>query len=399
MFSDIIAKGATLLVLLYIAFVLWPKEFGLYSFVMSFIGTLILLVDFGLLPLTIRQSTQHPETQTAAIQKSCQLKIYLACGATVILALYAFMFGAPHVVLYLNIFFGVSVINSYAEYIRALHRIHQHMQREALIKIINGVCMIICSAIVARTTPSILSFLWWLLLASGIHLGVSRRYTRQLLTSPRQLYTITSLLKRGKQAFPIGISNILVALYISADQVILGQLGQYTALGEYAFAYKITLMYTSLSAACFHALLPITSRGITPATAKARYLHGCKRILWWNTPVILFCMCMTYLLIASGRSVLGAYTPSLAVLIILRIYCRLEPLSNRWYTCLMSLQKDHINVWWLACTAVINVGCNLLLIPHYGYRSAARTTVGSYLLYTLFCAFYLTRSTWNTSKG
>ena len=127
---------------------------------MSFIGTLILLVDFGLLPLTIRQSTQHPETQTAAIQKSCQLKIYLACGATVILALYALMFGAALVVLYLSIFFGVSVINSYAEYIRALHRIHQHMQREALIKILNGVCMIICSAIVARAMPSILSFLW-----------------------------------------------------------------------------------------------------------------------------------------------------------------------------------------------------------------------------------------------
>ena len=60
-FSEIISKGFRLLVFIYIIRVLGPKNFGVFEYLLSFVGIFFLFADFGILTIFIRDYQQQQD--------------------------------------------------------------------------------------------------------------------------------------------------------------------------------------------------------------------------------------------------------------------------------------------------------------------------------------------------
>lgn len=88
MFSSVVTAG----LLIFVARLLGPHEFGILSIAMSFVGLLLLPSDFGISQSASRYAAEHRDNRdevAEVVASALRLKLYLALGATVALILLA----------------------------------------------------------------------------------------------------------------------------------------------------------------------------------------------------------------------------------------------------------------------------------------------------------------------
>lgn len=380
----------------FLAYSIWKEQFGIYSYITSVIWSLIMIVDFNLIQTSIRSVKQSFLSINETIKASMQLKILLSAFWLIIVFLIP---NTGWFVSLLLLYYGYCLFSNSAAYLRSWYRHDETMEKESLLKIISWCIMFLVSWGILLTTKSLTYFVWGLFIAWFIDFLITRFFInkKQLL-----LWLVTpdinTIRKLFQYWFPLAISSFLVSLYINADQILLWYYGQHEWLWIYAFAYKITLLFTTFSGALFAAIFPKSNSTITLENSKKIYLSWINTLVSRNSLLVVLLMMSTYILDLYWWNSLWEYTQALSVLQILRLYCLLEPLGHWWYTVLISLKKDTINLLFLAITAFINIVGNIIFIPQYGYIASAWTTVFSYFIYTVFCFIFINQWLQTMSK-
>lgn len=374
----------------FLAYSIWKEQFGIYSYITSVIWTLILIVDYNLIQTSIRSVKQWFLSSNETIKASIQIKLLLSLVWVIIvfcIPIRSWFFWL------LLLYYGYSFFSNSAAYLRSCYRHNEEMEKESFLKTIGWYILLFISWGILLITRSLELFIRWLFIAWVLDLLITWLFIRKKHLSwwllPNNRQSIRNLLYYW---FPLAISSFLVSLYINADQILLWYYGYNEWLWIYSFAYKITLLFTTFSWALFAAIFPQTNSTIAVNNSKAIFRQWAVTILSRNSLIISFLMICTYLLNLFWWSIFWEYSPALWVLQILRLYCLLEPLWHWWYTILISLKKDKINLLFLAITALINIIGNIIFIPHYGYIASAWTTVFSYFTYTLLC--FITINQW-----
>lgn len=374
----------------FLAYSIWKEQFGIYSYITSVIWTLILIVDYNLIQTSIRSVKQWFLSSNETIKASIQIKLLLSLVWLIIvfcIPIRSWFFWL------LLLYYGYSFFSNSAAYLRSCYRHNEEMEKESFLKTIGWYILLFISWGILLITRSLELFIRWLFIAWVLDLLITWLFIRKkhiswwVFSYNRQ--TIRNLLSYW---FPLAVSSFLVSLYINADQILLWYYGYNEWLWIYSFAYKITLLFTTFSWALFAAIFPQTNSTIAVNNSKAIFRQWAVTILSRNSLIISFLMICTYLLNLFWWNIFWEYSPALWVLQILRLYCLLEPLWHWWYTILISLKKDKINLLFLAITALINIIGNIIFIPHYGYIASAWTTVFSYFTYTLLC--FITINQW-----
>lgn len=374
----------------FLAYSIWKEQFGIYSYITSVIWTLILIVDYNLIQTSIRSVKQWFLSSNETIKASIQIKLLLSLVWVIIvfcIPIRSWFFWL------LLLYYGYSFFSNSAAYLRSCYRHNEEMEKESFLKTIGWYILLFISWGILLITRSLELFIRWLFIAWVLDLLITWLFIRKkhiswwVFSYNRQ--TIRNLLSYW---FPLAVSSFLVSLYINADQILLWYYGYNEWLWIYSFAYKITLLFTTFSWALFAAIFPQTNSTIAVNNSKAIFRQWAVTILSRNSLIISFLMICTYLLNLFWWNIFWEYSPALWVLQILRLYCLIEPLWHWWYTILISLKKDKINLLFLAITALINIIGNIIFIPHYGYIASAWTTVFSYFTYTLLC--FITINQW-----
>ncbi len=385
-----VSKGSLFLISILIARQLGPEQFGVMSFVISFVSLFIVLTDFGLTTLMVREVSRDESKLSEYFVNWNFLKIILGIITFFLVGWISQYIGKPDFYITLILIYcGYSIINNIGEFIRSFFRPSEDMQHEAILKIINGIIVI--------------AILWWALWMwyglQGIFYAYLLSWSISLLISLLfvigkktigSLKTIrrSILISSIKNWFFICMWTIFISMYIGIDQIILWFYNLTHDLGIYAFAYKFTLMYALGWWMLFQSLWPNTSKSVNIR----KYNMWIKKIANINLILIIIIeilIFITYKFNLLNYVGLWEYSQSLEVLSILMIYCYIEPFGYRAYLHLISIGKEKTTTLIFFISAVFNVIWNLILIPKLSYYGAIITTIGSYFLIFIFSHLFV----------
>jgi O-antigen/teichoic acid export membrane protein len=384
--AEAVNKGSMFAIMLILAKYLWPEQFWIFSYIVSFIALFSIVVDYGLVNVVIREVSKEPEHTQAYFIHGIYLKVLLGVLNFAVVRGISFFVEWGTVLLHLlMIFCAYSIVNNIWEYIRVLFRPQELMQHEAGVKIINGVLFF---GIVAFATWS-----WWTLetilyaflfsgvlnlLISGIYIFRHFRFGRANFRFAGEIFSW--LLKKW---FLIALGVFFINITINFDQFLLGYLGRSYELGIYALGYKMTFIYTVIFAMFFQTLLPRVSKHPT----KELYNQWMKRTTIINVSMLIAYGGIAAFFYRQPYRDIGPYQASILVFLSLLLYCIFESYGHRSYIHLLALRKERLMLGIFALCAGFNMGANLLLIPSYWYRWAIGVTIATYMLY--FALSYL----------
>ena len=384
MLAEWISKGSLFILSILIARQLGPEQFGIMSFVMSFVTIFIVLIDFGLTTLMIREVSRDQSKLSEYFVNGNFLKVILGIITFGIVRCVSKFIGKPDFYITLILIYcGYAIITNIGEFIRSFFRPSEHMQYEALLKIINGALLLVIVWGVLWKGYWLQSIFYAYLIAGIISLIISLGVVIGKRTIGN-LRTIKISILRSciKSWFFIGMWTIFISMYISIDQVILGFYNLTHDLGIYSFAYKFTLIYALIWSMLFQSLSPNTAKSVN----MKKYNIWIKKIAILNLIGIIIAelfILATYIFHFLDKLGLWEYTPSLVVLAFLLIYSYIEPFGNWGYLHLISMWKEKTTTVIFFISALFNVIGNIILIPKISYYGAIITTIWSYALFAI----------------
>lgn len=258
MLAEFLSKGSMFLITILIARILGPTEFGMLSFIMSFVAMFVVITDFGLTTLMVREVSRDHSLLPSYLVNLSFLKIILGIITFFLVLLAASFLGKEPIYFQLILIYAAySILNNIGEFLRAFFRPSESMQYEALLKSINGALMLLIvwgalfwkedleSIMYGYLFVSILNFL-----ITFIYLGLKNKKVKVIYLDK------TILRKLFFQAIPFGLKVMFWIVYFRIDIVMLGFLGSDYEVWIYWAWYKILDIYLLFISLFFSAFYP-----------------------------------------------------------------------------------------------------------------------------------------------
>lgn len=388
--AEWVSRGSLLIISILIAGQLGPEQFGIMNFVISFVSIFVVLIDFGLTTLMVREVSRNPSKLSEYFVNGAFLKVMLGICVFWIVRWVSQFIGKPDFYITLILIYcGYAIITNIWEFIRSFFRPSEHMQYEAILKIINGCLVIIIIWGALRMGYGLIGIFYAYLIAGSLSLLISVGF----VIGKKSIGNINIIKKSVlmsciKSWFFMGMGTVFISMYISFDQIILWFNNLTHDLGIYAFAYKFTLIYAMIWGMLFQSLLPNTAKSVSIE----KYNKWIKKIAIINLILIIF---SELLILAIYRSNLleiiwlGQYSISLIILMILLAYCYIEPFGHWGYINLISMWKERITTLIFCIAAVFNIVWNIILIPKISYYWAIITTIWSYIIFSVLSHLFI----------
>lgn len=235
-----------------------PAEFGIFSLVYAFVEIFRYTSDLGIDTVLIRRfSRQQAQTETL-LGNAITLKCLLATAGYVIALvsfslLYPMMGGRPLLLILATTLYTTLLINLFNTYFQAKLRLIE----VALGHIISALSYLFLTLIVLNGGGALLTICLIVPLTELFNLIIiTQIYRRSGRVRPQfQADVVRELLG---ESLPIGLSVIMIVVYMRIDQLLLAWYQGPTAVGEYAAAFRMTepfmLIFTSLSLSLYASL-------------------------------------------------------------------------------------------------------------------------------------------------
>jgi O-antigen/teichoic acid export membrane protein len=202
----------------------------------------------------------------------------------------------------------------------------------------------------------------------------------------RVSWAIAPLRDLAKTAAPLGFSLVMLQIYWSMDQVLLGFLTDKSQVGQYAAAAKLPVVLSGFIQIWVSAVYPHASKLFTQDPDALRRQLGSFTSL----------SIVAALPLAAGSAILGtavmtglfgpAYGPAGTSFAILMVASAIVVVAINYTSLAMAVDQERTFAWSVTIASVINVLMNLALIPFYGAVGAAIATVAAESLVFLICA-------------
>lgn len=205
-----------------------------------------------------------------------------------------------------------------------------------------------------------------------------------------------------KNSWPLILSGVMVTIYMSIDQVMLGNMSNSQELGNYAAAVKFSevgyFIPTVICSSVYPAIIQAKQKSRQEYYLKMQQLYDFMALLSLGIALVVSLSASFILPKMLGSEYLGA-VPILTLHIWSGIFIFLGVARGRW---LVIENKTRLNLVTQVLGAATNVGLNLLLIPRYGGMGAAMATLISYVVSSyLSCMLfpYMYHTGWMLTKA
>jgi O-antigen/teichoic acid export membrane protein len=180
------------------------------------------------------------------------------------------------------------------------------------------------------------------------------------------------------EGFPLMLNHFLASIFFQIDVVILQAVRGDAEVGQYSVAYKWVAALNIIPAFFTMALLPVMSRQAHEdrAALKRNYHLAIKLLVCVALPTAVLFTFLAYFL----TGILGGsqYLPDGAIATQLMIWSiPIGWMNSLTQYLLIALDLQRKITWAFIIAVTFNIVINLLLIPAYGYRAAAITTIAS----------------------
>jgi O-antigen/teichoic acid export membrane protein len=202
----------------------------------------------------------------------------------------------------------------------------------------------------------------------------------------RVSWAIAPLWDLAKRAAPLGFSLIMLQIYYSMDQVLLGLLTNKTQVGQYAAAAKLPVVLSGFIVIWMSAVYPHASKLFTQDPDALRRQLGSFTSL---SVVAALPLAAGSAIVSTGvmTALFGpAYGPAGLPFAILMVASAMTVVSVNYTSLAMAAGKERTFAMAVTVASIINVLLNLLLVPFYGTIGAAVATVAAQLVVFVVCA-------------
>ncbi|MBI3802780.1 MAG: flippase [Nitrospirae bacterium] len=366
-----------------------PAEFGVFSLVYAFVEIFRSLSDLGVDTVLIRRLSRQQGAVEALIGNAFALKCLFATGGYLI-ALISFSFlypdigGRPFLLILATTIYTTLLINLFNTYFQAKLRLIE----AALGHIISALSYILLTLIILRGGGSLLLICFIVPVTELANLIILFKiYGRYGRVRPQFQSAVARELIG--ESLPVGLSVMMIVIYMRMDQLLLGWFQGTTAVGEYAAAFRITepfmLIFTSLSLSLYASL---------SSPSGDFFQKGSRRIV---SKVLM----VTFLSTLSVASLLSFYarpligwvvTPSDRVTLVLMILSGsivFKSINAMLTAIINSLGKYRVVTAVAAGNLLINSILGFVLIPRYSMIGAAIAVVVTEAINTAIQSIYV----------
>jgi O-antigen/teichoic acid export membrane protein len=375
----------------WIARYLGSEQFGLFSYVQSFVGLFTVIATLGLDGIVVRELVKDESKRDELLGTAFWLKLMGSFVVLVILSI-AVIFTSNDS--YTNTL--VFIIAS-ATIFQSFNVIDFYFQSKVMGKCIvfaNVFSLLISSAIkviIILMNAPLIVFVWMMLLDSLIlALGFVYFYIKNNSTFSIKKLTFNKSIAASllKDSWPLILSGMVIAVYMKIDQVMIMEMMDAEAVGQYAAAVRLSEAWYFIPMVIASSLFP----AIINAKAQSEELYYARLqklydLMAWMA--IAIALPMTFLSDWIVHLLYGdQYTQAGSVLMIhiwAGVFVFLGVASGKW------LLTENLQIFSTINTtigAIVNISLNYLLIPRIGIDGAAWATLISYFVAAYLCLFF-----------
>ena len=377
-----------LLVGIFVARYLGPEQYGLMSYVMSYVAIFQVLASFGMDQIEIREESKMPDKKDKIIGTAFALKIAFAIITMILVAITIWIFEADSFTKWMIILYSISMIaNSFGvirNYFTSLVWNEYIVKTEITRTFIGAGIKVGLLLLHAPLVWFIAATLFdTILIACGYWVS----YRSKINSSKHWKFDKNQAVYLIKQSFPLLLSGAAVVVYQKIDQVMIGNMIDKEAVGYYAVAATFVSIIGFIPTTLAQTISPILVR--TYELNQTEYQK--KAQLFINTStwiIILVCIIVCALSYPLIRYTYGlqymAAIPLLQITIFKEIgYCMAQTSGTMIIT--ENIQKVVVLRNLIGCLTCVIL--NYWLIPLYGVIGAAISSV-----ITAFCTGWLAHS-------
>jgi O-antigen/teichoic acid export membrane protein len=364
-----------------------PQTFGTYAFAVALAGFVVgTPTNFGIGTLGTRKIARDPATARKVVGEALAVQAIIAAFAVALLVALVPLLSSngelvavtPFVALY---YVAYSMTVDWA--LQGLQRLKAvavaRLAGQVLFGIVTPLILISGSAGAVRYAAV---FAAGAILTAIVAFAMVRRAVGPIKLS----WSTASLWDLAKRAAPLGFSLVMLQIYYSMDQVLLGLLNDKAEVGQYAAAAKLPVVLSGFIQIWVSAMYPHASKLFTHDPDRLRRQLGS----FTSVSVVLA------LPLAAGSAIVGtqvitslfgpAYSQAGTTFAILMAASAIVVVANNYTSLAMAVDMERTFALSVTIASVINVLLNLLLIPLYGAVGAAIATVVAESVVFLICA-------------
>ena len=371
----------SLFVGIYVARYLGPEQFGLLSYTLSFVWLFSSLASFGLDDLLVRELVQFPERRKDLLGTVFWLKIggtVIMCSLIAIVLIFVendqqtelmvalialgFFFQATNVI---DFYFQARVQSKFSVRAQTFQLISTSLFKIYLI-----------------LNHAELVWFAFALMLDQLVVAVSFLvvYRWEVEWFPFFIFRWHQAKKLIRDAWPLIFAGLVVSIYMKIDQVMLKEMLDIKAVGIYAAAVKLCEVWyflpTAVLASLFPAILEARKKGDLIYKERIQKLYD---LMIWGAlaialPTTLLADWVIYFFYGTDYQEASSV---LKIYIWAGVFVSLGSASSKW---LVAENLERYSFYRTSLGAVLNVLCNLWLIPLLGIVGAALATIISYFI-------------------
>lgn len=391
--AELVTKFLAFLLVIYIARVLGEVEFGKYSFALAFTLLFAFFSDFGLSQLTIREVANRKEAAQDYLGTVSVIKVVLSIATIALVAVAINFLGYPYeVIIAVYIAGAYAVVNSFNTFLCSFYRAFERMEYELMTRVIEKVIIFSLAAVFLLLGYGFIAVISAFLIGSLVRLAASSIFVTKKFARPQLNFDRSFLRPLLTQALPFGLTTLFVVIYFKIDTVMLSMMVGDAAVGWYNASYNIIEGLIALIAGSLGGVIfPILSKNFSksPERLKKIYLQSFQIMLLVGLSIFVFVEVFSSDII--GILYGPEYQMSAQVLQIQIIAFLIICISTITSTLLNSANMQRIVAIGTGFGALLNVGLNYILIPHYSLFGAAWATVITELFGFSVYLYYSTR--------
>jgi O-antigen/teichoic acid export membrane protein len=365
---------------IWLARYLGPERFGIFSYVLSFVGLFTAFTTLGLDSIVVRNLIKKPRHQNKLIGTTFLLKL-IGAAISIILIAIAVNFTSNDrdtatlifIVASSNIFYSFNVIDFYFQS-QVLSRYIVYANIISLF--ISSILKIILLSIEAP----LIAFVWVVFLDTIIlFLGfIYFFFKKSKLKIKKITFSKKLAMSLMKESWPFMLSGVIISIYLKIDQVMIKEMLGTESVGQYAVAARLSEIWYFIPIVLITSLFPSILNAKEKSEEKYYFrLQQLYSMLTWLSITIALLVTFTADWVV-GFLYGPEYDLTGSVLIVhvwSSIFIFFNIANSKWLL-IEGLHTYRIIIDLFS--TILNVLLNYVLIPKYGIVGAAWATLLSY---------------------
>ena len=366
----------SLFVGIYVARYLGPERFGLLSYALSFVWLFSSLASLGLNDILVRELVNQPENSQNLIATALWLKVcgFGLMGLTITVVL---IFKSEDQLTLLLI--SIIILGFLFQATNVVEFYFQAKVQSKFIVRAQVVQLLITSIFKIYLVWSKANLLWFALALmldqALIAILFLYLYKWKVKKFPFLYFNWEKTKLLIRDGWPLIFTGMVVLVYMKIDQVMLKEMLNTKAVGVYAAAVRLceTLYFipTALMASLFPAVVYARKKSEKMYEQRIQKLYD---LMVWGSVIIAIptTLVSNWIILLLYGSDFQEAADVLRIYIWALVFVSLGVASSKW---LVAENLQHYSFYITTLGAIVNVGCNLWLIPIHGIKGAAIATL------------------------